>query len=185
MNAGRLRVCVLWLTDAFCISLAWFLSVSIYRALGFGDYDARTYLRVWPIVFVFTGLNWIARLYQGRGAYPSLPPEPVDEFRRLVLCALATHVFVLAFLGFSHRVADVSRVVLVASGLLTAATAQNFRNVVRAGLKRLGLGQIPAFLVGEGAPAERVTRIFAADAYYGIRLVRRFRRDELGPTNRL
>ena len=180
MNAGRLRVCALWLADAVCISLAWFLSVGVYRALGLGDCDAWACLRrIWPFVFVFTGLNWIARLYQGRGTYPSLPQEPVDEFRRLVLSALATHVFALAFLGFGHRVADVSRVVLVASGLLTAATAQGFRNVVRAGLKRLGLGQIPAFLVGEGAAAERVARIFAADAYYGIRLVRRFRRDEL------
>lgn len=179
MNVGRLRVLALWLADAICILLAWFVTVNAYKLIGFGTYHASDYLRIWPIVFVFTGVNWVARLYQGRGFYPSLPLSPVDEFKRLVLSALVAHVFVMAFLGFSHRTLEVSRVVLLASGALTAVFSQVFRDGMREVLKRLRIGQIPAFVVGEGAAAERIRHVFEKDGYYGIRIVRNFCRDEL------
>lgn len=179
MNAGRLRVMALWLADAWSILLAWFLSVNVYKMIGLGDYHTAAYLRIWPIVFVFTGINWVARLYQGRGFYPSLPQNPVDEFKRLVLSALVSHVFVMAFLGFSHRVLEVSRVVLLVSGALTALFAPFFRDGVRMALKRLRIGQIPAFLVGEGVAAACIRQIFEKENYYGIRIVRHFRREDL------
>lgn len=179
MNVGRLRVMALWLADATCILLVWFVAVNAYKLMGFGDYQVPDYVRIWPIVFVFTGINWIARLYQGRGFYPSLPLSPVDEFKRLVLSALVSHVFVMAFLGFSHRTLEVSRVVLLSCGILTAGCSQIFRDGMRVALKRLRIGQIPAFVVGEGVAAERIRHVFEKDGYYGIRLVRHFRRDEL------
>lgn len=179
MNAGRLRVMALWLADAACILLVWFLTVNAYKWLGFGGYHTSAYLRIWPIVFVFTGINWVARLYQGHGFYPSLPLNPVDEFRRLVLSALVSHIFVMAFLGFSHRVLEASRVVLLVSGALTALFAQVFRDGMRLVLKRLRIGQIPAFLVGEGVAAECIRQSFEKDGYYGVRIVRHFRREDL------
>ena len=124
MNAGRFRVFCLWLADALCILLAWAIAVNVYKLLGFGRYHATAYLRIWPIVFVFTAINAIGRLYHGKATYPSLPFSPVEEFRRLVLSALATHLLVMAFLGFSHRATDISRVVLAVRHPLAASTTR-------------------------------------------------------------
>ena len=179
MNAGRLRILCLALADVLCITLSWTVVVSAYRLLGFGLYELAAYLNAWPVVVLFVIVNGVSRLYHGRGTYPGMPLGPVEEFRRLVLSAFLTHVLVMAVLGFSRDVDQISRFVLVVSGLLTAATAQVFRDVVRTKLKRLDLGQIPAFVVGEGAAAERLVRRFASDPYYGFRVVRRFGRDEL------
>lgn len=135
---------------------------------------------MWPVVILFTTLNVFGRLYHGRGSYPSMPVSPIEEFRRLVLSSVGTHLTVMAFLGFAHRQTDVSRVVLAASGVLTALSVQYFRNLMRTVLKGLGIGQIPAFLVGEGAAAEQVRREMADSDYHGFTIVESFRRDRIG-----
>lgn len=179
MNQGRLRVFCLWLADVLCILSVWCLVVNGYKLMGFGDYHAASYLKVWPVALVFTAINAAARLYHGKMAYPSLPLSPIEEFRRLVLSAIATHVVVMAFLGFSHRAAGISRVVLVVSGCLTALTAQMFRDLVRNALWRLALGQIPAVVIGDGAASKLAMKVFGSNPYYGFRLVRHFHREEL------
>ena len=179
MNAGRFRVFCLWLADALCILLAWAIAVNAYKLLGFGRYHASAYLRIWPIVFVFTAINVVGRLYHGKATYPSLPFSPVEEFRRLVLSAVVTHVLVMALLGFGHRVTEISRVVLVVSCLLTALLAQPFRDVVRCILRKLNLGQIPAVMVGDGVAGTLAMKVFGLNAYYGFRIARHFHRDEL------
>jgi len=135
---------------------------------------------MWPVLILFTALNFFFRLYHGRGNYPAMPLSPIEEFRRLALSSAATHLTVMAFLGFAHRQQDVSRVVLVSSGALTAFAAQYVRNVVRLLLKKAGVGQIPAFLVGEGASAERVRREMAASDYYGFEIVESFTSERIG-----
>ena len=179
MNAGRFRVFCLWLADALCILLAWAIAVYAYKLLGFGHYHASAYLRIWPIVFVFTAINTVGRLYHGKATYPSLPLSPVEEFRRLVLSAVVTHVLVMAFLGFGHRVAEISRVVLGVSCLLTALFAQPFRDVMRRILRKLNLGQVPAVMVGDGDAGRQARKVFGLNAYYGFRIARQFHRDEL------
>lgn len=179
MNSGRLRVAVLALADVACIASVWAFVVTAYWALGFALYDPLAYLQAWPVAVVFVAANLLTRLYHGRGAYPSMPLSPSDEFRQLVVNALLTHALVMAFLGFGHGVEHVSRFVLAVSGLLTAATAPLFRDAARAVMRRLSVGRIPAFVVGEGETADRVARLFENDSYYGFRVVRRFGRDEL------
>ena len=179
MNQGRLRVLCLWLADVSCIVSVWAAVVLCYKAAGFGQYDAWAYLRAWPTVVVFTAINVAVCLYHGRPTYPSLPMTPVEEFRRLALSALATHLLVMAFLGFSHRAADISRFVLAASGCLTALSAQVFRDVVRRWLFKFRVGQIPAVVVGDGRAGALAEKTFGSSPYYGFRLVRRFHRDDL------
>ena len=179
MNAGRFRVFCLWLADALCILLSWAIAVNAYKLLGFGSYHTSAYLRIWPIVFVFTAINAVGRLYHGKASYPSLPLSPVEEFRRLVLGAVITHVLVMAFLGFGHRVTEISRVVLGVSCLLTALLAQPFRDVMRRVLHKLNLGQIPAVMVGDGVAGKHALEVFSSNPYYGVRIVRRFHREEL------
>lgn len=179
MNQGRFRVLCLWLADVICIVSVWTAVVLCYKAAGFGQYDAWAYLKAWPTVVVFTVINATVRLYHGRPTYPSLPMTPVEEFRRLVLGALATHLLVMAFLGFSHRETDISRVVLAASGCLTALSAQVFRDAVRRLLLKFGIGQIPAVVVGDGAAGAVAKRTFGSSPYYGFRLVRHFHREDL------
>jgi len=180
MPSGRVRVFSLWLSDACSIALAWCLIVIAYKFSGFGNYQVSSYLAVWPIVFVFTGINWMARLYHGRGAYPGMPLAPIEEFRRLVLSSLATHVLVMAFFGFQHREEDVSRFVLSVSGVLLMLIAQPMRNFVRLLLFKMKVGQIPAYVIGDGCVGERLRRILRKNPYYGFHIVRVFQNNELG-----
>lgn len=179
MNAGRFRVFCLWIADALSILLSWTVVVNIYKLLGFGHYHTSAYLRIWPIVFVFTGINAMVRLYHGKATYPSLPFSPVEEFRRTVLSAVVTHVLVMAFLGFGHCVTEISRCVLVASGFLTALFAQPVRDVVRRILRKLNLGQIPAVMVGDGVAGALARKVFDSSPYYGFKIAHHFHREEL------
>jgi len=179
MIQGRIRVLILMLADVVCILLAWFVAVNVYKLIGLGDYHTSDYLRIWPIALLFTAINAFVRLYQGRTTYPSLPLAPVEEFRRLVLSSVATHVLVMAILGFGHRAEGISRVVLVASGILTALTAQAFRDLMRKVLWKLNLGQIPAVIIGDGMAGDFAKKTFSGNPYYGFRLVKHFHREEL------
>jgi len=176
---GRIRVLALLLSDALCISLAWLVASAAYLYFGGGQYRLTDHFQYWPVVFLFTGINLISRLYHGRGNYPAMPLSEVEEFRRLVLSSAGTHLLVMAFLGFRHDQQGISRVVLFASGLLTAFTAQSFRYLTRHLLAKVGWGQMRAYLVGEGATADRVAATFAETSYFGFRIVRRFGRDDL------
>jgi len=80
---GRIRVFQLWFADLVCIYCTWSAVVWGYKAIGLGTYEPSFYLQVWPIGFVFTGLNVLFRLYHGRPLYPAAPHSPVEEMRRL------------------------------------------------------------------------------------------------------
>lgn len=179
MNAGRFRVACLALADVACVACVWAVVVKAYHVLAFGQHDVSYYLAFWPVPVLFVLINLFARLYHGRAWAPGMPLPEVEEFRRLVLSALATHVLLMAFLGFAHGQDQVSRAVVILSGLLCACAAQPFRYLMRAALARTGLGQIPAFLVGEGAVADRVRARLARSSYCGFRIVRAFGRDDV------
>jgi len=180
---GRIRVLALWLSDALCISLAWIVAATAYHVFGDSDCglaDQLLYWAVyWPVILLFTGINAISRLYHGRWNYPAMPLSEVEEFRRLVLSAVSTHLLVMSILGFGHLQAFIARSALLFAGVLTAFAAQPFRYLARHLLAKLGWGQIPAYVVGEGVTADRVTATFAETSYYGFRIVRRFGRDDL------
>ncbi len=179
MGAGRLRVVALIVADVLCIVGVWAFVVFAYYLTGFGLYSPSAYLHAWLVVVLFVAINAVSRLYHGRGSYPGMPLGPVEEFRRLVLSALLTHLLVMAVLGFSREVEQISRFVLVVSAFLTAVSAQTVRDMMRRLLKRFDIGQIPAFVVGEGETAACLATQLEASAYFGFRIVRRFGRDEL------
>ena len=178
MNAGRFRVACLALADIACVACVWALVVKAYHALALGQDDVSYYLAFWPVPVLFVLINLFARLYHGRAWAPGMPLPEVEEFRRLALSAVATHVLLMAFLGFAHEQDQVSRAVVIISGLLCACAAQPFRYLVRYALARTGLGQIPAFLVGDGAVAAQAQARFARSSYYGFRIVRAFGSDD-------
>lgn len=179
MNSSRVRVLALVLADVLSVGTAWALVVFLYKIFGGAFYEPLGYLKAWPVILIFLSINLVGRLYHGRCFYPALPVAPVEEFRRLVLSSLATHILVMAILGFGRNVEVISRFVLIVSGLLTACWTQLFRDAVRLFLKRFGLGQIEAFLVGEGEAVDRMVKILETSSYYGVRLVRRFSRHDL------
>ncbi len=178
MNAGRFRVACLALADVACVACVWAVVVKVYHALALDQADVSYYLTFWPVLVVFVLINLFARLYHGRAWAPGMPLPEVEEFRRLVLSAFATHLLLMAFLGFAHGQDQVSRAVVILSGLLCACAAQPFRYLMRYALARTGLGQIPAFLVGEGAVAEQVKARLARSSYCGFRIVRAFGKDD-------
>ena len=174
--SGRTRVLALMLADAFCVTAVWSVCVIGYWAVGLGDYEPSRYLRLWPVLPLFVGINLFARTYQGNWFYPSMPLSPVEEFRRLFLGAMASHLALAAALAFTRTNEDFSRFLILAAGLLIAFFSQPIRDLVRAVLKRLGIGQIRVLLVGEGEAADRVADELVRDDYYGL-AVRRFNGD--------
>ena len=177
MSHGRIRVLLLWLTDLASVYLCWIVAVWGYWAVGLGHYEHGFdfYLNLWPVGFVFVALNAVFRLYHGNCLYPAAPVSPVEELRRLVASAMFTHLGVVALLALSRQTTeDYSRAVIVISGVLTAVLAQPIRNVARALMKRLNIGQIPVVLAGGGGAAEHVMRALASDCYTGFNVVRTF-----------
>ena len=174
--SGRVRVLALMIADAFCVTAVWSVCVIGYWAVGLGDYEPSRYLRLWPVLPLFVGINLFARTYQGNWFYPSMPLSPVEEFRRLFLGAMASHLALAAALAFTRTNEDFSRFLILAAGLLIAILSQPIRDLVRAVLKRFDTGQIRVLLVGEGEAADRVADELARDDYYGL-AVRRFNGD--------
>lgn len=171
---GYARIVSLICADMCCISLVWAVVVYGYRLLGFGKYMPENYLRFWPIIVVFVLFNAIFKLYHGNCFYPSVPLSEVEEFRRLVISAIITHLLAMAFLGFSRQVEILSRVVLGVSGFGVAALSQPFRNCARRILWQTGIGRLRAFLVGSGPLAQQVADFCATSAFLGYRIVGSF-----------
>ena len=189
---GRVRVIALWLADVACILSVWAAVVVLYWKLGrwlapqsevgawvaglglnLRGYDPSSYLAFWPVAVIFVFFNMVLDLYHGNWMYPSAPLQPVEEMRRLFASSLMTHLGLVALVALRSQDLNgvLSRVVVTASGVLTALLAQSFRNWMRALLHRLGLGQIPVVLAGGGEVAARVAAVLKDDPYAGLRIV--------------
>ena len=165
-------VCSFW----FVVTWGYWLLGAVLRGLGvastIGGYEPSLYLSFWPVPLAFVLLNASLGLYQGSWMYPSAPLSPIEELRRLFWSSVLTHVGVIAYLGFAYQTTDgYSRVVVAASGLAVAFATQSFRNWMRKALYRLGWGQIPVVLAGDGPTAQQLARILSSDSYSGIRIV--------------
>ena len=178
-----IRLFVLAMSDAACMFCAWTLSVWFYWFIGVGSYPEGpfAYMGFWPAIPVFIVLNAVFRLYNGRPLNPAAPVPPVEEFRRLVVSAVLTHVGVITYIALSQQtIVGVSRFVIVVSGVLTALAAQPVRDVARWSMRILGVGQIPVLFVGGGEAADRLEKSLESDSHTGFVIVRRFRDGEFG-----
>ena len=171
---GLIRVASLMCADLLCICFVWVVAVYGYKLIGLGRYMPESYLEFWPITVVFVLFNMIFRLYHGNCFYPSMPLGEVEEFRRLVVSSLITHLFAMAFLGFSRQVEIVSRVVLIISSIGVAVLSQPFRNGARRVLWRMGIGRLSAFLVGSGPLAQQIADLCSTSPFLGYRIVGSF-----------
>lgn len=183
-SQGRLRVASLALADILCIVLAWAVVAYVYQCLGaflrahgwpqcpWGGYSIGEYARFLPGALAFVAVNASLDLYHGNWMYPSAPVGPVEEFRRLCISSLIIHFGTIAYLAFAYKTTDsqVSRAVCVYSCILTAVSAQSFRNLARQALYRLRIGQIPVVLAGGGTVAHRVVAELYRNPYSGIRI---------------
>ena len=177
---GFVRVASLMFADLLCICFVWAVAVYGYKLLGHGLYTPERYLEFWPIAVVFVLFNMIFRLYHGNCFYPSVPLGEVEEFRRLVVSSLITHLLAMAFLGFSRQVEILSRVVLIVSGVGVALLSQPIRNGVRKVLWRMGIGRLQAFLIGSGPLAQQIADFCATSPFLGYRIIGTF--DHRGET---
>ena len=145
---GRTRVAFLVFSDALAAVFSWAFAAAVFWALDIEEPNLRELAGAWPVVPLFVMFNMFIRLYHGSVIYPSLPLNPVEEFRRLVASSIVVHLVFMAFLGFSRQQEAVSRMVLVSSGLLLSVLSQPFRDCTRLLMKRLGIGTIPCFIAG-------------------------------------
>lgn len=171
MKSGRLRVAFLMLADVLTMLLVWTLCVVGYRVIGLGNYEISTYLRLWPALLLFLFINSVSKAYQGNALYPAMPLSAPEEFRRLFLSALFTHLALAALIGFT-RTHAYSRLLIIVCGFLTACGVQIVRDLVRGFLKKRNWAQIPALFIGEGPLAVRVAESLGASAYLGFRVFR-------------
>ena len=175
---GPLRVVSLLATDLLCIYGVWAALVWGLHELGITQYRYgwEFYLRLWPIGPTFVVINALFRLYHGRLLCPAAPLSPVEELRRLVGSAFITHVGALAVIVMLLQTSkEYSRLLFFLSGAVTAILAQPLRDLTRALLFRLGVGQIPVVLIGSGSTAERAVTALSGNRYVGFRIVRRFK----------
>lgn len=174
MKAGRIRVLALMAADLVCIYGCWLLALWGYRAVGFGYYKfgLEFYFRLWPVGLTFVLINALFRVYHGNPCYPGAAVPPHEELRRLVASSLLTHLGLIAFLAFARQTTvGYSRFAMSAAGVLTAFSVQPLRDLLRLGLHRLGVAQLPVRVVGEPARAAAVAAQLSADAYAGLRPV--------------
>ena len=174
---GPLRVVSLLATDLLCIYGVWAALVWGLHELGITQYRYgwEFYLRLWPIGPTFVAINALFRLYHGRLLCPAAPLSPVEELRRLVGSAFITHVGALAVIVMLLQTSkEYSRLLFFLSGAVTAILAQPLRDLTRALLFKLGVGQIPVVLIGSGSTAERAVTALSGNRYVGFRIVRRF-----------
>ena len=197
-SQGRIRVVALAVADILCATVVWTLVVVGYWALGaflrthgwpecpWGGYNIAEYARFLPVAIAFVCVNAALCLYHGNWVYPSAPLGPVEEFRRLCISSLLTYAGLIAYIAFAYKTTDtrLSRAACVYACILTAATAQSFRIWMRFALKKLGIGQIPVVLAGDGLAARRIVATLDGDSYAGIRIVGYFagldRKDQEG-----
>lgn len=168
---GYFRNLFLMAGDVIGIYGVWLFSLWFYRAIGLGTrlHDLAFYSRLWPIGLAFVVLNVIFRLYHGRVLSPAAPVSPIEEFRRLTLSSVLVHLGLIAVLVFAFQTTkEYSRAVICISGVLTGLAAQPVRDLARAFLRRLDVGQIPVVLLGEGELVARVRAALARDAYTGF-----------------
>ena len=169
---GFVRVLALLAADAATIAGVWIAVVTGYHYIWGAHYryGVEFYWQMWPVVPVFVALNALFRLYHGNALNPSAPVSPVEEMRRLIGSSLITHLGAIAAIVLMRQtMLDYSRLVVVVSGLLTAALAQPIRDIVRFVLHRLRFGQIPVVILGSGETARSVAAVCAANAYVGFR----------------
>ena len=174
LTPGRLRVLALMAVDLLCLLVVWYLLVNLYRAFGFGQYHTRDYWRLWPVALLYLGVNTAIRLYHGNVVYPAMPLSPVEEFRRLFVSSLFTHLLLMAMLGFARTNLAYSRFLIGAAGIAVGLLAQPVRNLLRRVLLKLRICQIPVALAGGGRTARRVEAILRNNAYIGFDVVLRF-----------
>ena len=182
---GRIRVVVLAMADMLCVATALAVAVVGYWAIGafvrayfwtgcpWGGYDVFEYARFLPVAIVFVCINAALNLYHGNWMYPSAPLGPVEEFRRLCISSLLTYAGLIAYIAFAYQTTDsrLSRAACIYACLLTAAGSQSFRSWMRFAMKKLGIGQIPVVLAGDGQAAQRIVATLKCDSYSGIRIV--------------
>lgn len=177
---GRIRNAALCLADLVCVITVWTVVVLGFEGVNlllnpqyaYGPAGARIFLNLWPLAVAYVVLNASLGLYHGNWMYPAAPFSPVEEFRRLIYSAAIVHLGVIAVLGLVQgKTEGYSRWVIGGSGILLAFAAQSFRNWMRAGLYRMGWGQIPVVLAGGGAVARRVAVLLTDNRYVGLRIV--------------
>ena len=182
---GRIRVIALAIADVLCVAVAFTIAVVGYWALGafvrayfwpgcpWGGYNVVEYVRFLPVTIVFVCINAALNLYHGNWVYPSAPLGPVEEFRRLSISSMLTYAGLIVYIALAYQTTDtrLSRAACIYACLLTAAVAQSFRIWMRFALKKLGIGQIPVVLAGDGQAAQRIVATLKGDSYSGIRIV--------------
>lgn len=165
------------LTDAVCMFAVWSFDVWCYQAIGVGRYryGPEYFLQLWPALPVFVVLNAVFRLYQGSVACPGAPVTPVEEMRRLMASAALTHIGIIAYIALTRQtMKEISRVVTVFSGVLTALLVQPARDLARWMVSRVKSMRIPAVVVGDGAMVRSVAEALDGDVYSGFRVERVF-----------
>jgi Undecaprenyl-phosphate galactose phosphotransferase WbaP len=157
------------LCDILVISAIWMGAAVIYSYFG-GSYRLSTYAQLWPFLFVFVLCNDLIRLYHGHLLYPGTALPLVEEIRRLFLSVTITHLLLSAYLIFTRKNTDYSRVVLMSSWIVSVIAMAPCRQIARLLMKKLGIGQIPVLIAGAGPTGRQLAEDLEKDAHFGLKV---------------
>ncbi len=166
MHPGRFRVCCLMAGDLAGLALIFLGCAALYRQCG-GYYLLRTYWNLWPMLPIYACTAGVIRLYHGNVFYPGAPLAPVEELRRMFFAVTLTYLLLFAFLAISRNT-NYSRLVLLASWMLSVGLLLPIRGVVRRLLKHFRAGQTPVLIAGSGRAGRQLAEELRRSSYFGF-----------------
>lgn len=163
LHPWRMRLALV-AADLLAVACAWLLAMTL-RMLWSGDFDARQFSGVLPLLILVPGCFWGLRLY---GA---IPPNPADELRRIAwACALI--YLMLAAGAFLAKQADAwSRSVWLISIGLTIVMVPLLRALIRSVCARCDWWGHPVVVLGAGLTGEAVIAQLHRQPWLGLRPV--------------
>lgn len=170
-NTFRIRVILLVLGDSICAIGIFWMVLWGYRLLGYGSYDLERYWRFLPFLLIFLICNSVFRCYHGSFFYPGVCLNKIEEIRRISFSVFLTYLLIFAWLMFSRRGEEYSRLGLFISMCLTIPVLPVVRFMARYFMRCLGMGQIKILIAGAGETGKLISKEFENSCYYGFQVV--------------
>lgn len=153
---------VLVLNDLFSLTLAFVLAYFLRIWLLGGGVPLYQYIELYPALFV------LLIIYAGRGLYPTVGLNPIDELRYLVS---ATSMFFLVLVSLTfllHVTVQYSRLIFGFAWLLSLVLVQVNRWLVRILARKLKIWGEPVAIVGTGSEGKYIYNYLGNSIRLGI-----------------
>ncbi len=164
-------VLLLIVSDLVALMVAIGISLALRDLYDLGVLLPQSYVRLFPVLFVFILIYAAVDLYPGVVLYPGVALGPVEELRRLTVCTTLMFLGLAASSFLAGGTEVYSRAVWLMSWLIGLLTVPSFRGFLRMAFAHRSWWGHPAVLVGAGATARRVISALRRAPGLGLKIV--------------